>query len=119
MILLYCVAQLVLAFVASFSGWSELKTLYKSDDIIINSANRMNGELKLGKIRFSRDTVAVYDYADTLVIRGPNIDLALGFMHFPNLSIPRSRIEHAAGKTGLLIECKNNVKVYFEMIQDE
>jgi hypothetical protein len=115
MAVIFIFGQIFLAFIANLSGWSSLRGFYRTEDKKTDSLKRIDGELKLGGIRFTRESAKVYQVEGSFLIEGPNIDLALGFLHFPDLLIPVACFESINGGRGSFIICGPQDKVYFEM----
>ncbi len=114
MLVLYGVGQGMMVWASVRSGWGRLAKHYQTDVISTAPGRRLPGAVKMGELRFGVRTVAAYQSADRLVIRGRSVPLALGFLHFPDLEIPLERIE-PVGSGGSWIDCGEEGKVYFEM----
>jgi hypothetical protein len=116
MVIIYCGSQAMLFWVSRSSGWWDAKKLYQTKMDHAGEFRRVSGELKMGGIRFGRESPAVYKSTDAVLIRGPKIALALGFLYLPDLYIPSKEIQHLKGGRGSIINCGVSEKVYFELI---
>lgn len=117
MISIYSLGQLIQFFVSYSSGWWDAKKLYQTKIDDLEGFHHLNGELKMGKIRFGREAVAVYKSGDAVLIKGPKMNLALGFLYLPDLRIPSEKFESIQGESGSLVNCGAHGKVYFKVME--
>lgn len=118
MFLIYCFSHVMMFWVARHSGWNQLATVYKASGGGDESPSRMPGKLVLGDAAFGVDTAAVCGADNEILIRLRHVNFFMTFLHFPDLAIPKDRIAGEI-KDGAWIECPDNGKVFFRLIQSE
>ena len=118
MFIVYLFGQGMCVWVARESRWSVLQIHYPAKKNNQTHGSRILGEMKLGQIRFGKNTAKVYKDGDILLIRGLDSLFFLGFLHFPALDIPMAKMSPSVDGSSYWIDCGKDGTVFFSMVDN-